>query len=119
MDRRTANTAVRALRAEGLARSERGRGTFVAEVPVITRHAMTRYDREARERAGSRGAFDGEIRAMGLEPHTDVTVSTGPAAEDVAGGAAACRPWRRGDHPGAAHVRQRRPGAVRNQLHPR
>jgi GntR family transcriptional regulator len=84
VDRRTANTAVRALRAEGLARSERGRGTFVAEVPVITRHAMTRYVQEARERAGSRGAFDGEIRAMGLDPHTDVTVSIGPAPADVA-----------------------------------
>jgi GntR family transcriptional regulator len=84
VDRRTANTAVRALRAEGLARSERGRGTFVAEVPVITRHAMTRYDQEVRDRAGSRGPFDGEIRAMGLDPHTDVTVRTGPAPADVA-----------------------------------
>ena len=86
VNRRTINSAVLLLRAEGIVRTERGRGTVVTEIPAITRHAMTRYTQQARERTGGRGAFDSEIRAMGLEPRTDVEVSTVPAPAEVAEG---------------------------------
>ena len=58
VSRLTVNQAVRLLRAEGLVRVARGRGTMVREIPVIRRSSVTRYLREARERAGARGAFD-------------------------------------------------------------
>ena len=82
--RSVVNTALRELRAEGLVRAERGRGTVVAEIPTITRHAMARYTRAARERAGARGAFDGEVRSLGMEPRTEVTVSTVIPPREVA-----------------------------------
>jgi GntR family transcriptional regulator len=86
VNRRTINSAVLLLRAEGIVRTERGRGTVVTQIPAITRHAMARYTQQARERTGGRGAFDSEIRAMGLEPRTDVEISTVPAPADVAEG---------------------------------
>jgi GntR family transcriptional regulator len=81
--RPTVNAAERILRAEGLIRTERGRGTVVTEIPVITRQAATRYVRESRERDWNRGAFDAEIRSLGHEPHVDVVVSTAPAPAEV------------------------------------
>src|SRR5262249_62419515 len=62
--RSVVNTALRELRADGLVRAERGRGTVAAEVPTITRHAMTRYTRAARERARARGASGGEDASL-------------------------------------------------------
>jgi len=56
----------------------------VRTIPVIHRNAVTRYNRQARERNGGRGAFDAEIRSLGLEPHSEVEVSRVPASADVA-----------------------------------
>jgi GntR family transcriptional regulator len=72
--RPTVNRAIAILRNEGLVRVERGRGTIVRAIPAIRRDGTTRYDRVARERNGGRGAFDGEIRALGMTPRSDVTV---------------------------------------------
>jgi GntR family transcriptional regulator len=78
----TINSAVGILRAEGLVRVERGRGTVVREIPEIHRVAAARYAKAARERDGARGPFDGEIRALGMEPRSETTVEvvTPPAA---------------------------------------
>jgi GntR family transcriptional regulator len=80
----TANRAVSILRGEGLVRVERGRGTTVREIPVIRRSSAARYLQSARERDGGRGAFDAEIRSLGMTPRSDVTVSVGVAPERVA-----------------------------------
>ena len=45
------------------------------EIPVIHRHATTRYQQAEREHAGGRGAFDAEIRNLGMTPRSDVEVS--------------------------------------------
>jgi GntR family transcriptional regulator len=72
--RPTVNRAVGILRNEGLVRVERGRGTIVSEIPVIHRDGTSRYDREAREGGGGRGAFDAEIKGLGLTPRSDTEV---------------------------------------------
>jgi len=83
-DRGVINNAVRLLRAEGRLQVVRGKGTFVKSIPVIHRDATGRYNRAARERAGARGAFDAEIRAIGLEPHSDVSVGLSVPPVEVA-----------------------------------
>lgn len=60
--------------AEGLVRVERGRGTIVREIPEIHRDAVARYTQQARERASAHGAFDSEIRALGMTPRSDTEV---------------------------------------------
>jgi GntR family transcriptional regulator len=82
--RATVNRALGILRTEGLVRVHRGKGTFVTELPPIRRAAVARYSRAHRERSGGRGAFDTEIRALGLEPRSDVTVTRGRPPERVA-----------------------------------
>lgn len=82
--RPTINRAVAILRIEGLVRVERGRGTIVREIPLIRRASVSRYSREARERAGGRGAFDTEIRALGMTPRSDVDVARVTPPADVA-----------------------------------
>jgi GntR family transcriptional regulator len=82
--RATVNRALGILRADGLVYVHRGKGTFVSEIPPIHRNAVTRYSREARERAGGRGAFDTEITALGYQPRTEVTVSRGRPPQRVA-----------------------------------
>jgi GntR family transcriptional regulator len=67
----TANLAMTELRSEGHIRTKRGRGTIVNPVPVIRRDAAGRQRPGARETAGSRGAFDAELRAAGLEPRSE------------------------------------------------
>ena len=67
----TANLAMNELRSEGHIRTKRGRGTIVNPVPVIRRDAAGRQRPGAREAAGSRGAFDAELRAAGLEPRSE------------------------------------------------
>jgi GntR family transcriptional regulator len=82
--RQTVNRAEQILRAEGLIRVERGRGTIVRPIPVIQRQAATRYKKEQRERDGGRGAFYAEITAMGLEPETVTEISREIPPPDVA-----------------------------------
>lgn len=74
VSRPTVNNALKILRAEGLIRVERGRGTIVREIPEIHRDAVARYSQEARERAGAHGAFDSEIRALGMTPRSETEV---------------------------------------------
>jgi GntR family transcriptional regulator len=84
ISRPTVNRALSILRGEGLVRVERGRGTIVREVPAIHRDAMARYERQAREHGGARGAFDAEIRARGMVPRSDVTVELVTPPPEVA-----------------------------------
>jgi len=74
VSRPTVNRAILILRNEGLVHVERGRGTFVREVPPIPRFANRRYTRAARERGQARGAFDTEIRQLGFEPSSDLVL---------------------------------------------
>lgn len=68
------NRAIAILAAEGYVRAEMGRGTFVRPIPVLHRRAATRYQRVRREANGGRGAFDTELRSLGLTPRSDVEV---------------------------------------------
>jgi GntR family transcriptional regulator len=78
------NRAVSVLRTEGLVRPERGRGTTVNELPVIRREAVARQRRDVREAGQARGAFDGELRRLGLAPRSDVEAGEVPAPGPVA-----------------------------------
>lgn len=75
VSRPTVNRAVSILRSEGIVRVERGRGTIVREIPVIQRFAIARYGQTSREGSGARGAFDAEIRALGMTPRSEVEIS--------------------------------------------
>jgi len=66
----TARRAIEVLKIEGLVHSERGRGVFVHEQPTVTRLARNRFGRAYRE--SGRGAYDVEIREMGLVPRTEL-----------------------------------------------
>lgn len=70
VSRVTINRAVQLLRGEGLVRVLRGVGTVVRAIPPIRRNASRRYARTSREEEGSRGAFDFEIKRLGLKPST-------------------------------------------------
>src|ERR1035441_1041114 len=70
----TINRALSQLRSEGLVRTQQGRGTTVNPVPVIRRDALARQRAGTRESGGSRGAFDAELRAAGLDPRTEVEI---------------------------------------------
>jgi GntR family transcriptional regulator len=83
--RSTVNRAMSVLRTEGLVRPERGRGTTVNQLPVIRREALARQRRDAREAGQGRGAFDGELRRLGLTPRSDVEVAEMAAPDEVAG----------------------------------
>jgi GntR family transcriptional regulator len=76
--------AVSQLRSEGLVRPRSGRGTIVNPVPVISRDAAGRQRRQAREASGSRGAFDAELRAAGLQPITETEPGRAVPPPDVA-----------------------------------
>jgi GntR family transcriptional regulator len=84
VSRPTINRAVSILRTQGLVRVDRGRGTIVREIPVIRRAAVTRYESSQRERAGARGAFDAEIRGLGMTSRSDVEVSQVTPPPEVA-----------------------------------
>jgi len=84
VSRSVINEALRMLRSEGLVRSQRGKGTVVHKIPVIRRDAAGRQRKQAREAGGARGAFDTEIRGMGLEPRSEVTPERVPAPAHAA-----------------------------------
>jgi GntR family transcriptional regulator len=56
----------------------------VNELPVIRRQAVARQRRDVREAGQARGAFDGELRRLGLNPRSDVDVDQVPAPAEVA-----------------------------------
>lgn len=83
--RATVNRALTILRSEGWIRTEHGRGSIVNELPVIKRNSMSRQTRAVREADGSRGAFDGELRALGLASKSSLrSVGPVPAPADIA-----------------------------------
>ena len=83
VSRTTGERALTVLVSEGLVETSR-QGTVVRRIPVIRRRAVTRYRREARETEGGRGAFDTEIRGLGLIPRSDVEVDRVTAPDQVA-----------------------------------
>jgi GntR family transcriptional regulator len=56
----------------------------VNELPVIRREAASRQRRDVREAGQARGAFDGELRRLGLTPRSDADVNQVPAPAEVA-----------------------------------
>ena len=68
----TVNRAIVLLRQEGLVLASRGHRATVRPIPVILRSAMLRYKRSEREANGNRGAFDAEIRRLGMTPRSEV-----------------------------------------------
>jgi GntR family transcriptional regulator len=82
--RATVNRALSILRAEGLIRPKQGRGTTVRKLPVLHRESAGRQRRAAREEGGARGAFDAELRALGIEPRSVPRVGEAPVPAGVA-----------------------------------
>jgi DNA-binding GntR family transcriptional regulator len=80
----TVSRAVAILTAEGLIQPVRGKRAIVTAIPPIVRNASVRYSRALRERDGARGAYDAEVRAMGLEPSNVTTPSRAVPPERVA-----------------------------------
>lgn len=78
------NRALSLLHSEGLVRPERGRGTTVNPIPVIPRNAVARQSKQVREGGDARGAFDGELRRLGLTPKSEVTVEQITANAEIA-----------------------------------
>lgn len=67
------NKALGVLRSEGLVRPKRGRGTTVNPIPgLLRRNGVNRQRRQVREAGNARGAFDAEVRALGLTPRSEV-----------------------------------------------
>lgn len=79
----TVQRAFDQLRSEGLIKPRSGRGTVVNPVPVIVRDAAARQRRTTREESGGRGAFDAELRRLGLGPRSDVETGRGVAEDEV------------------------------------
>lgn len=77
------NRAMTLLSAEGVVRPQQGRGTVVTWLPPMV-HSAARYSRTSREREGARGAFDSEVRALGLEPRHEIAVERSEPPADVA-----------------------------------
>lgn len=84
VSRSVINRALSLLYSEGLVRPERGRGTTVNPIPVIPRNAVARQAKQVREGGDARGAFDGELRRLGLTPKSEVTVEQVTANAEVA-----------------------------------
>lgn len=83
VNKRTVNSAVLSLRADGLVRVEHGHRTIVRELPVLTRDAAQRF--RIRAEHGARGAYEAELARAGLESHVDQPdVAAASAPEDIA-----------------------------------
>jgi len=82
VNKRTVNMAIRLLRADGLVHVERGARTVVRELPVLRRDASARQ--RIREQGQARGAFQAELERLGIEAHSNVSVSEQIAPDDVA-----------------------------------
>jgi GntR family transcriptional regulator len=83
VSRGTVRDAVDLLRAEGLVRTEHGRGTFVRDRPPVRRLAHDRFARRHRERG--RAAYLAELEAEGRRPEVEVLeVARVKAPDEVA-----------------------------------
>jgi GntR family transcriptional regulator len=83
VSRQTVNKALLRLRAEGLVRVERGIGTTVRELPMLTTTRIGRQAPAQREADEARGAFQGELASLGYTSRSDVEVSRERAPADV------------------------------------
>lgn len=84
VSRSLVNRALAVLHAEGVVRPQRGRGTQVTWMPPIV-HTPARYSRAFREGDGETfGAFDAEVKELGLEPNHEITVEEAPPPPEVA-----------------------------------
>ncbi|MFE3114122.1 GntR family transcriptional regulator [Kitasatospora indigofera] len=81
--RSLANRALGLLAASGLVRPQQGRGTIVTWLPPMV-HSSARYAQAVRERDGALGAFDSEVKALGLEPQHEITVERAVPPAEVA-----------------------------------
>lgn len=77
------NRAMQALAAEGMVRPRQGRGTVVTWLPPFV-HSPARYSRQAREGGNARGAFDAEVRRIGLEPQHEIVTEHAEPPEEIA-----------------------------------
>lgn len=84
VSRAVVNKALALLRSEGLIRSRKGRGTTVNPIPVIRRNAKARQRKQVREASNARGAFDAELRSLGLTPRVEVVVEQTTATANIA-----------------------------------
>lgn len=72
----TARDVYRVLEDEGLIISRKGQGTFVSPIlGKIHRDGTGRYIKSAREEAGARGAFAGEIARLGMTPNSTTVIT--------------------------------------------
>ena len=83
VSRQTVNKALLQLRAEGLIRVERGIGTTVRELPMLTSERIGRQRAARRGAEGARGAFQAELAEAGYQTRSDVQVSRGRAPASV------------------------------------
>jgi GntR family transcriptional regulator len=79
--RMTVRQALSDLRAEGLLRSEHGRGVFVRDRPVVRRIASDRFAR--RHRAEGQAAFLAEAEGVGIPSVDEIEVGSEIASADV------------------------------------
>jgi GntR family transcriptional regulator len=83
VSRALVNRAMQLLAAEGLIQARQGRGTMVTWIPPLL-HSPARYAREAREQGGNRGAFDFDIKAIGLVPQHEITTYRAEPPPEIA-----------------------------------
>ncbi|MFJ7271945.1 GntR family transcriptional regulator [Streptomyces sp. NPDC099050] len=83
-NRATIGQAIRLLESEGLVYKHK-KATYVSRITARIQSDRTgRYARARRESGQNRGAFDAEIRALGMEPETHATTDHVPAPPRVA-----------------------------------
>lgn len=83
VSRPVVNKALTILRREGAVKVVRGKGTYVNDIPVITRDSSTRQLTSVREEG--RGPFEVELRHLGLSPRSDlIKVGEAQAPAEVA-----------------------------------
>lgn len=80
----TVSKAMQVLAREGIIQPIRGKRTIVTPIPPIHRNPSLRYSKQARERAGARGAYDAEVTALGLAPRSDKTIRRAVPPANVA-----------------------------------
>ena len=109
----TAGKAIALLQAEGLVRTETGRGTFVQDIPKVKR-----VRRIPPRGNGSGSSFAEEMRKAGLTPSTKLVQAEAGPSSRRGGQAPGAGRRRAGAHPQAAHVHRRPPGPAGRVLHP-
>lgn len=84
VDQATVSRALRVLNACGLTINRRGLRSIVMPIPTLVRDASARYRKAHREQGGAGGAYDAQLRAVGLTPRVELTVRRGRPPARVA-----------------------------------